>query len=427
MDLIKRDLAHVWHPCMQMKDFEQTAPIVIESAKGEYLNTTDGRQLIDGIASWWCKSLGHQHPRLMRALVEQAKRFEHVILANTTNEKIVELSERLCALTKNCQHVFFASEGSSAVEIALKMAVHAQQLLGHAEKNQFMALSNGYHGETCLALSASDVGIYREAYESLMTPIPFIEGIPYVNGRDDPLWENCEASWPNIEKQCETHAEHCAAIILEPIVQGAGGMKIYSPDLLRRLRQWCDKNKVFLIADEIMTGIGRTGEMLAINHAGISADMICLSKGVTSGVLPFSVMMTTDEIYQLFYDDYHTGKAFLHSHTYSGNALAVAVANEVLKIFEEENILAQVAELESHSVTYFKQMQNLSNIRALGGIIAAEITTPQTRAGYQFHRKALEKGALLRPLGNTLYWCPPLNISNKALEKLAYISNDCLS
>ena len=430
MDLINRDRQHIWHPCSQMKDYESFPPLIISKAYGSYIELTDGRRIIDAISSWWCKSLGHNHPRLKTALKAQLEYFEHVIFANTTYEIIIQLSEKLGRLCMGLDKVFYASEGSSAVEIALKMSLQAQQLLGQNQRIQFTSLQNGYHGETFMALGLSDLGLYRQAYEAHLIKPNFIQNIPYVHSSSDPLWKDCSTIWPNIEKQLEKQAANLAAIIVEPIVQGAGGMKIYSQDFLHRLRKWTQIHGIYLIADEIMTGLGRTGRALACEHAQIKPDFICLSKGLTSGWLPMSAVLTHTEIYNLFYDDYSTGKSFLHSHTFSGNALAAAVALECLNILEDEEIFKHVREKEIILKKLMQEVrdetESLTNIRGIGAVIAADLSLKENkknqRIGYQIFQEALQLGAWLRALGNTIYWLPPLNISLSTLEELRDIT-----
>ncbi|KAF5282931.1 hypothetical protein FQR65_LT14131 [Abscondita terminalis] len=406
MDHINRDQQYIWHPCSQMKDYVAFPPLIIKKAYGSYIELTNGKRIIDAISSWWCKSLGHNHPRLKAALQAQLECFEHVIFANSTYEIIIQLSEKLGNLCPGLNKVFYASEGSSAVEIALKMSLHAQQLLNQNQRTQFTSLQNGYHGETFMALGLSDLGLYRKAYEAQLIKPNFIQNIPYVHSSSDPLWNNCSAVWPDIEKQLEKQEANLAAIIVEPIVQGAGGMKIYSQDFLRRLRNWTQTHGIYLIVDEIMTGLGRTGKALACEHAKIKPDFICLSKGLTSGWLPMSAVLTHPEIYNLFYNDYSSGKSFLHSHTFSGNALAAAVALECLNILKVEKIFQQVREKEiilkklMHEV--HDKTERLSNIRGIGAIIAADLQLTETekkqRIGYQIFQKALQLGAWLRPL-----------------------------
>lgn len=430
MNLINRDLQHIWHPCSQMKDYQAFPPLVVTKAYGPYIELNDGRKMIDAISSWWCKSLGHNHPRLKAALHAQLERFEHVIFANSTYDTIVRLSEKLSELCSGLDKVFYASEGSSAVEISLKMALHAQQLHGQHLRTQFTALENGYHGETFMALGLSDLGIYRKPYESHLLHPQFIRNIPYVNSVEDPLWNDCSSSWPIIEKQLENQATSLAAIILEPIVQGAGGMRIYSQDFLRRLRIWTHKHGIYLIADEIMTGLGRTGYALACEHAQIKPDFICLSKGLTSGWLPMSIVLTRTEIYDLFYADYCLEKNFLHSHTFSGNALAAAVALECLNTLADEEIYKKVREkeviLKNNLQEVAEKTGRLSNIRSIGLIAAADLQLTETekkqRIGYQIFQEATKLGAWLRPLGNTIYWLPPLNTEISVLTQLKNIT-----
>jgi adenosylmethionine-8-amino-7-oxononanoate aminotransferase len=426
--LSARDHRHLWHPCSQMKDYELFQPLAVVGAKDSYIELADGRKIIDAIASWWCKSLGHGHPGLQQALREQIDRFEHVIFANTTHEAIVSLSEKLAGLTTSLNKVFYASEGSSAVEIALKMSLHARKILGEHERTRFIALENGYHGETIGAMSVSDVGLYRAPYESVLFDSVILSPLPYVNGCEDPIWQDCEAAWSVIEKQLTSLADTTTAVIVEPIVQGAGGMKIYSADFLKRLRVWTQKNNIHLIADEIMTGIGRTGKMLACEHAQIEPDFLCLAKGLTAGWLPLSAVLTRATIYDLFYDDYASGKSFLHSHTHSGNALAVSVANAVLNIVQQENFCDRAQSLgkmmREQMQAVAEKTQRLKNIRGVGALVAADlmVTDASRRVGYEVFQQAVTLGALLRPIGNTIYWLPPLTLSDQTLEELTHIT-----
>jgi adenosylmethionine-8-amino-7-oxononanoate aminotransferase len=425
-EVVSRDLATLWHPCSQMKDYETFAPLHVIKAKNSHLFLADGSKILDAISSWWCKHLGHAHPRLLKALIKQTKQFEHVILANTTNNVIVELSESITSQLQQLKKIFYASDGSCAVEIALKLAAHAREIRGQKDKQEIFALANGYHGETLFALAASDVGIYRKPYESYLPKVHFISDIPYLSSQQDPLWFDCGEFWHKTEALLNQHKERLSTIILEPIIQAAGGMLIYSQDYLRRLRQWSSENDVYLIADEIMTGLGRTGQLFACQHANIEPDLMCLGKGLTGGILPMSAVVITNEIYDLFYDDYTSGKSFLHSHTHSGNALAAAVGLECLKVIQDEDILETTRLLEQKLLTAMQQVaektNQLKNIRGLGGMVAAELKSTSERLGYQVYRKAVTLGALLRPLGNTLYWLPPLNIKDKEINKLRDIT-----
>lgn len=428
IDILTLNKQHNWHPCSQMKDYEILKPLIIKQAQGSYIELIDGKKIIDAISSWWCKSLGHNHPRLKQAIFTQIEQFEHVIFANTTHETIVKLSMQLAALTHSLDKVFYAGDGSSAVETALKMSLHSRIIQGDHQRTGFIALANGYHGETTGALSVSDVGLYRDPYQSMLFPTDFISSIPYVTGSNDPRWHDCSEEWIAVEKQLVPIAHKTTALILEPIVQGAAGMLIYSQDFLRRLRNFTKEHNIHLIADEIMTGLGRTGKMLAIEHAGIEPDFLCLSKGLTSGWMPFSAVLTRDDIYQLFYDDYSSGKSFLHSHTYCGNALGASVANETLTILKEQQLDKRANEL---GMLMRSAMQHIADttgkihhIRQIGAIVAADLINQDNipRLGFAIYQRAIELGALLRPIGNTIYWLPPLTTEYETIQQLQEIT-----
>ena len=426
----KSQLNNIWYPCSQMKDYELFPPIPIALAEGCYFYDAQGHKIIDAISSWWCKTLGHGHPRLKQALLAQLEKFEHVMMPNTTHPIISTLATKLTKLAPWSDHVFFAGDGSCAVEIALKMSLHVRMLEG-SKRTQLISLANGYHGETALTLSVSDVGLYKQPYRAFLQDCHHLYPLPYVSGPEDPLWHDCSAYWPNIEKQLLPIAAHATALIVEPIVQGAGGMLIYSPDFLSRLATFAKMHDIHFIADEIMTGLGRTGRLFACDHAKVQPDFMCLSKGLTSGWLPMSVVLTTKNIYQAFYDDFETGKAFLHSHTFSGNPLAASVALETLQILEDEQIITQVPTLERVMHKLMTEIQDstgkIHRIRGLGGMIAADLIAPANkRVGYEIFKTAVKMGAWLRPLGNTLYWLPPLNIDIKTVEELAYITKKAI-
>ncbi|MGQ3892251.1 adenosylmethionine--8-amino-7-oxononanoate transaminase [Legionella sp. CNM-4043-24] len=423
--VIEKDLRHIWHPCTQMKDFEQCPPIIVYQAQGSYLETCRG-SLIDAQSSWWCKSLGHGHPAVLAAIKAQLDSFEHVIAANTTHPAMASLGEKLAEICGR-EHAFFASDGSSAVEIAMKLALQAKQIQGQTERRDFIALKNGYHGETLGTLSVSDLGLYKKPWEGFGVNCHMLEDIPLVSGPQDPLWTNAEGHWQRILPALEQLKSRVCALILEPLVQGAGGMRCYSADFLYRLAAWAKSNDIYLIADEIMTGMGRTGTWLACQHAGVEADLICLSKGLTSGTIPLSCVMIDQSIYSLFYDDYSKGKSFLHSHTHSGNSLAISAALATITAMQTESINQQAAELGLFMLEQFQAIARscgkLSNIRSLGAMVAADmVDSGRPRTDFAFYQEALKQGALIRPLGNTLYWLPPLNTDTKTIVKLAEIT-----
>ena len=424
-ELIVKNLKHIGHPCSQMKEFESAPPLIVQSALGSYITTNQG-EIIDAISSWWCKSLGHRHPTLMAALQQQMRQFEHVMTANMTYPALASLGEKLAEISRK-QHVFFASDGASAVEIAMKLVLHAKQIQGESQRRNFIALKNSYHGETLAALSVSDLGLYKKPYEGLGVKCHFLDKIPYVSSTEDPLWTNCEAFWPHTLAQLEAVKAQSCAIIVEPLIQAACGMHCYSADFLARLSQWAKANDIYFIADEIMTGIGRTGKWLASEHAAIDADLICLSKGLTSGSLPLSCVLIDNTVFKLFYDDYDQGKSFLHSHTYSGNALAVTAALTTLQILEEENLNQRARELgqlmHQQMLTIAAITRKLSNVRSLGAMVAADyVDLTDRRLQKRFEILALKHGALLRPIGQTLYWLPPLNTDDATIGKLAEIT-----
>jgi adenosylmethionine-8-amino-7-oxononanoate aminotransferase len=438
--LLELDRRHVWHPCTQEKDHEAFPPIPLSRGEGVFLIDTEGKRYIDGVSSWWVNLFGHNHPRLNRALNEQAGRIAHHIFAGFTHEPAVELARRLCELTPgDLTRVFFADNGSAAVEVALKMSFQYWQQNGRPKKNRFVSLTEAYHGETVGALSVSGCDLYRQIYQPVLLDTWRVQGpdcfrCPYGLDRND-----CSAEcFEHLERMVTGHGEEIAAVIVEPLIQGAAGMRIYPPVYLKKLRRLCDACEVHYIADEIAVGFGRTGKMFANEHAGVAPDLMCLSKGITGGYLPLSVTLATEKIYQAFYDDYETLKAFLHSHSYSGNPLACAVAVEVLKIFEEEQILAGLAEkmaLLDGQADRFEDLAHVGEFRRCGMVAAVELvrrkkgkeTFPwQERRGYQVYREALARGALLRPLGNVVYFMPPLTIPEEHLETLLDIAYDSI-
>ncbi len=413
----------VWHPCSQMADYEAFPPLEVASAKGAYLTLKDGKKVIDIISSWWSKPLGHGHPHIKAALEKQLDAFEHVMLANTTSDVIQELGERLTSLASPLNKVFFASDGCCAVEIAMKMSLHTRYLNGQTHKKRFMALQNSYHGETMGALAVSDCSLYREAYEPALMSVDFIHSVPYVSGQEDPLWNDCSAKWPSIEAQLNAQAETLTAILVEPILQAAGGMKLYSQDFLKRLASWAKRHDVHLICDEIASGLGRVGQPLAYQHAGITPDFVCLSKALTGGFLPMSVTVTSDAIYDSLYD-HPVARSFLHSNTFAGNPLAAACAVAALDVMREQHYYTRAAamqtQLKQGMETVAQATGALYNIRSMGAMVAAdlneEIITSHQRPAWQIYQAATANGLLLRPLGNTLYWFPSYNTTGPLLD-----------
>jgi adenosylmethionine---8-amino-7-oxononanoate aminotransferase len=410
-DLVDRTLRAVWHPCTQMKLHERLPMVAVSHGKGAWLYDFEGRRYLDAISSWWVNLFGHANERINAAVVAQLERLEHVILAGFTHEPAVALSERLSALTRGrLGHCFFASDGSSAVEIALKMSHHFWRNRGQPDKARFAYLTGAYHGETVGALSVGDVGLFRDAYASLLRA-----GFPVPS----PDWRHAARGETAIEvaQRCATALEHTlrehhrqiAALIVEPLVQCAGGMGMYDPEYLRLARALCDRYEVHLIADEIAVGFGRTGTFFACEQADIAPDLLCLSKGITGGYLPLSVVLSTPSIYRVFYDD-DVSRGFLHSHSYTGNALACAAALATLSIFEGDAVIetnrtraARIDELARPIAGH----PRVRNFRRTGMIWAFEVDAAEPLFARRFSSAALERELLLRPIGNTVYFMPP--------------------
>ena len=403
--MLERSLRAVWHPCTQMKHHEMLPLVPISRAKGVWLYDFEGRRILDAIGSWWVNLLGHGNARINSALMEQLASLEHVMLAGFTHAPAVELSERLSKLAPGgLGHCFFASDGASAVEIALKMSYHYWKNAGRSAKSGFVTLVNSYHGETLGALSVTDIPLYRDTYAPLLRASAQVPSPDWrMAGPGETREEYAQRCARALEEHFERHASETAALIVEPLVQCAGGMAMYDPEYLRRARELCDRFEVHLIADEIAVGFGRTGTLFACEQAGIAPDFLCLSKGLTGGYLPLSVVLATDRVYQAFYDD-RLERGFLHSHSYSGNPLACRAALAVLDILEEEKVLERnrrTAAYLNRCAAGLRSQARVAHFRNTGMIWAFDVRDAQPGFAQDFHRRALEAGVLLRPLGAT--------------------------
>ena len=427
LSMIKRSLRHVWHPCTQMKLHESQPPVPIARAEGVWLYDFEGHRYLDGISSWWVNLFGHNHPYIKAALIDQLERLDHVMLAGFTHEPVVELSERLGALT-GLGHAFYGSDGASATEIALKMSAHYWRNTGRPEKSHFIGLAGGYHGETVGALAVTDIAIFREAYAPL---VRLAATVPSPNARaalpGETAADAARHAAAGLESWLAQHHAQTAALIVEPMVQCAAGMAMYDANYLREARALCDRYEVHLIADEIATGFGRTGTMFAHQQAGIRPDFICLSKGLTGGTLPLSAVLTTDAVFDAFYHDEFT-RGFLHSHSYTGNPLACRAALATLELFEQTDVLAQNAELAltlDRAFAPLTQHPSVRHARRLGMIWAWDIDETASGHAVQPHfarryaRHALANGVLLRPIGNTVYAMPPYAMDAASAAHLA--------
>lgn len=440
-NLQKRDLQHVWHPCSQMKDYEDFPPIVIKSGKGIYLYDENGRRYMDAVSSWWVNLFGHSNERISTALANQAFQLEHAIFANFTHEPAIFLAEKLVKVTPDgLTKVFFADNGSSAIEVALKMSFQYHMQQNKPKKKRFLALTDAYHGETLGALSVGGVGLYNDVFQPLLLDTIRAQGPDCFRCPFNDRPDHCSAPCLSfIEEKLKLYHEEITAIIIEPLIQAAAGMKMYPPVYLKKLKELCLQYDVHLIADEIAVGFGRTGTMFACEQAGITPDFMCLSKGLTGGYLPLSVVLTTDDVYQAFYDDYHTMKAFLHSHSYTGNPLACRVALEVLQIFEEDDYIEQIqgksTYMDKLATGVFNHQAYVGEYRQTGMVGAIELVKDketkepfpsEERIGYKIYQIALENGLLLRPLGNVLYFMPPYVITKEEIKTMIEKTNQAL-
>ena len=446
--MVARSLASVWHPCTQMKHHEHFPLLPIQRGEGAWLIDYEGKRYLDAVSSWWVNLFGHANSRINAALTSQLQQLEHAMLAGFTHEPAIELSERLSTLT-GLGHAFYGSDGASAVEIALKMSFHYWRNLGQNAKQKFVSLDGSYHGETLGALAVSDVAIFRDAYGPLLNNnlrVPF-PGKPTLEkpmaGNPlgaDILREHASNAAPEaalqaccpgctvdasaaLERLFAERADEIAAFIVEPLVQGAAGMRMYHPAYLQKARELCSQYGVHFIADEIMTGFGRTGTMFACEQAGIKPDFMCLSKGLTGGYLPLSCVLTTDEIYAAFYHD-DTARGFLHSHSYTGSALACRAALATLDIFTSDDVLEKnqaKAQRWIELATPLMAHPCIKNFRRTGMIFAFEIESLHSQSASfarEFFARGLRRGVLLRPIGNTVYFMPPYIVEDDEFQWL---------
>ncbi len=439
-ELVQKDIKYVWHPDTQMKEYETESPIIIEKGEGIYVWDIDGNRYIDAIASWWVNTLGHCNPRLNKALCEQVQKIEHVLLAGFSHIPAIELAEELVKVCNNSlKKVFYSDNGSTATEVALKMAYQYCVQTGKPEKTKFVALENSYHGDTLGAVSVGGVDIFYKVFKPLLFDI-FQAKSPYCYrcpmGLDN---KNCEVDCiKSVEEIFEKHHKEIAAMIVEPLVQGACGMRIYPAEYLKKLRALCDKYEIILIDDEVAMGFGRTGKMFAYEHAGIEPDIVCLAKGITAGYLPLAVTMTNEKIFNAFYDEYETYKTFYHGHSFTGNPLAASIALENLKIFKEENIIENLQPKIKHfhkELDRLKKLKHVGDVRHIGMVAAVELVKDtetkelfgsKIRIGKKVYNEALKLGAILRPLGHIVYFIPPYIITEAEITTLVDIAYESI-
>ena len=435
---MQRDLNVLWHPCTQMKDHEQLALVPIKRGEGVWLEDFDGKRYLDAVSSWWVNVFGHANPRINQRIKDQVDQLEHVILAGFSHAPVIELSERLVDMTPaGLDRVFYADNGSSCIEVALKMSFHYWLNVGKPAKKRFVTLSNSYHGETIAAMSVGDVGLFTDTYKALLLDTIKVPSPDCYFRPDGMSWEaHSRAMFAHMEQTLAEHGHEVAAVIVEPLIQGAGGMRMYHPIYLKLLREACDRYGVHLIHDEIAVGFGRTGTMFACEQAGITPDFLCLSKALTGGYLPLAARLTTNTVYQAFYDDYSTLRAFLHSHSYTGNPLACAAALATLDIFEQDDVIEANKALSARmasATAHLAEHPHVAEVRQTGMALAIEMVQDkasktaypwQERRGLKVYQHALSRGALLRPLGSVVYLLPPYVITPAQIDFLAEVASE---
>jgi len=427
LSLVDRDRAVVWHPYTQMKTAPPPLPIL--RGQGVYLYTEDGRRLLDGISSWWVNIHGHSHPRLNQAIAAQAKTLEHVIFAGATHEPAVELAERLVGiLPAGLTRVFYSDNGSTAVEVAVKLAVQYWRNQGQPSRQRIVALHHAYHGDTVGTMSVSEDSVFTKAFSPLLFSVdrahaPYCYRCP-VNLQRETCGINC---LDDLESRLKAGADRIAAVLVEPMLQGAGGMIMWPREFLDGVRQLCYRHGVLMIADEVLTGFGRTGRMFACEHAAVTPDIVCLSKALTAGYLPLAVTAATNAVYDAFLSD-DRGKTFFHGHSFTANPLACAVALASLDLIEEDNVLARIARLERQlrdGLGPLARLPLVGDVRVLGGVAAIELVSNKAtkdaggyldQIGPRLYPDFLQRGLLLRPLGNVLYFMPPYVITDAEVE-----------
>ncbi len=429
--LIERDRAHLWHPYTQMRT--SPAPLPIISGEGVYLYTEDGRRLLDGISSWWVNIHGHSHPRLNRALAEQAGRLEHVMFAGCTHQPAVDLAERLLELLPaGLTRVFYSDNGSTAVEVAVKLAVqywsNKSNKTNRADRQRIVALHHAYHGDTVGAMSVSEASVFTRAFTPLLFPVDRVHAPYCYRCPLDLDRATCHIEClGDLENRLKTEGDRVAAVLVEPMLQGAGGMIMWPAEFLTGVRRLCDRYGTLMIADEVLTGFGRTGRMFACEHGPVTPDIICLSKALTAGYLPLAVTAVTDAVYEAFLSDDHS-KTFFHGHSFTANPLACAVGLASLDLFKEHDVLARVARLERQlreGLTPLTRLPIVGDVRVLGGVGAIELVSDKTtrhaggyldQIGPRLTQAFLDRGLLLRPLGNVLYFMPPYVITDDEVD-----------
>jgi len=436
--LVKKDLKTVWHPCTQMKDHEKIPMIPIKSGKGVWLYDYDDNKYLDAISSWWVNIFGHSNTYINNSIKKQLSKLEHVLLAGFTHEPAINLAEGLISITpKKITKCFFTDNGSSSIDAAMKMSYHYWQNKGKKSKKGFIALSNSYHGETLGSLSVSNIDLYKKTYESILKDTIIVDSPDSYRKKENVSEEeHAEQMFNKMYKALKDNHRNVCAVIVEPLIQCAGYMRMYHHKYLELLREACTKFNVHLIADEIAVGFGRTGTMFGFEQAKITPDIICLSKGITGGYMTLSTILTTDDIYDAFYDEYEKLNAFLHSHSYTANPIACSAANATLNLFKKKKVVENNKKLSLHMKKCFESLNehpHVSDVRQKGMVLAIELVKNKKkkiaydwkeRRGIKAYLHGLKNNVLMRPLGNVLYFMPPYVITKKEISFVSEIMKE---
>ena len=437
---LDRDFKNIWHPCTQMKEYESEPPLLIDRGEGIYLFDKDGKRYMDAISSWWVNLFGHNHPSINKALKDQLSRMAHVMFAGVTHTPAIDLAESLVELTpSNLTKVYFSDNGSTSVEVALKMSLQYWLQTGESQRTRFIYLTGSYHGETLGALSVCGISLFREKFENVLMKNIEVQGPDCYQCPFDLEPKSCNAEcFEPLEKVLDENRGKVAGVIIEPLVQGAAGMKMYPPIYLKKLQEACHDSKVHTIYDEVAVGFGRTGSLFVCNDHGLKPDFLCLSKGITSGYLPLAATLTSDHIYQAFYDEPLSMKLFIHSHSYSANPLACACANETLSLLTKDNFFKNLRP----KINILKEMGNKLNdfkwcgeFRQTGMIGAIELVRDKLskgsypvgdHVGHKVHLEGLKRGIFIRPLRDVVYFIPPLIITDKEIETMVEVTYESI-
>ena len=433
-NLRRKDISHFWHPYTDINSLEQKEFPIIERAEGVYLIDTDGRRLLDGISSWWCVNLGHSHPDIVGAIRKQSGILQNSITAGMSHTEVIRLSEKIAAIAPgNLSRVYYASDGACSVEAAMRISLQYWWNRGRPEKRKMISLSGGYHGDTIGCVGLGYIERFHGSVEHVVRKSITAESPHCFHCRYNREPEDCELPcFASMEKAIIENSDSTAAVIVEPVCQGAAGMRIYPPEYTARLRKLCDDNDVLLILDEIAVGFGRTGKMFASELAGVVPDMMCIGKGLTGGLLPMSAVVVSEEIYDAFRSDSRMDRTFYHGHTFCGNPIAAAAACAAIDIYERDNVLENaevLAEMLSEAFSRYRDIPGVRGSTALGCMSALEISEENGGAetALNIANTAREKGLFIRPLGSVLYLWPPLVTTKTEMKKMLHIFEDALN